>query len=53
LSIDGTGHFNFADMALFMSPYRVAGLTGPIDPQRAIQVTRVYTAAFFDTFLRG
>ena len=53
LSIDGTGHFNFADMALFMSPYRLAGMTGPIDPQRAIQITRVYTAAFFDTFLRG
>ena len=53
LSIDGTGHFNFADMALFMSPYRLAGMIGPIDPQRAIQVTRVYTAAFFDTFLQG
>jgi len=53
LSIDGTGHFNFADMALFMSPYRLAGVMGPIDPQRAIQVTRVYTAAFFDTFLQG
>jgi len=53
LSIDGTGHFNFADMALFMSPYRLAGMMGSIDPQRAIQVTRVYTAAFFDTFLRA
>ncbi len=58
LSIAGTLHFNFSDLPLRQVPllrplFMVAGIEGPIDPARALQVTNAYLVAFFDQYLKG
>jgi dienelactone hydrolase len=48
-------HYNFSDQALLSEPHlwRFVGAIGAIDPTRAIEVTRRYVRAFFDTHLKG
>jgi predicted dienelactone hydrolase len=55
LVLSGSSHYNFADSALLVEPHagRFLGMIGPIDPHRALDVTRRYIRAFFDTFLKG
>jgi predicted dienelactone hydrolase len=56
LTLSGAGHFNFFDQALLSEPtlarmFGAAGV-GPIDQVRALEVTRRYVRAFFDTHLK-
>ncbi len=54
LTLRGTRHFNFSDMALYYNPiYRLMGLLGSIDGQRGIAITRAYLTTFFDHYLQG
>jgi predicted dienelactone hydrolase len=57
LTLRGAGHFNFFDQALLNEPTlpRMLGVgtIGPIDQVRALEVTRRYVRAFFDTHLKG
>jgi predicted dienelactone hydrolase len=51
----GAEHFNFFDQALLTEPtlWRLFGAMGTIDQVRALEVTRRYVRAFFDTHLKG
>ncbi|MCL4561787.1 MAG: family membership [Chloroflexi bacterium] len=58
LSIAEAGHFNFTDLPLRQVPllrpfFIAAGLEGPIDPARGLQITNAYLVAFFDRYLKG
>lgn len=54
VTVMGTRHFNFTDYALLFEPaMHVAGLFGPINPQRGEEITRAYVGAFFDHELLG
>jgi len=48
LTIAGTDHGNFSDIALFVKPPR-----GATDPRRAHEIINTYTLAFFDQYIRG
>jgi dienelactone hydrolase len=55
LSLQGTGHFNFADRSLMAGRLglgRLLGFLGPIDGRRGITLTRTILTRFFDAFLR-
>ena len=52
ITIDGTSHLNFADVAVRSRLRRLAG-TGSIDPRRGLVVTGAYLVGFFDAVLRG
>ena len=53
--LQGSKHYNFADSALLSEPRaaRFLGTVGPIDRRRALEITRKYVRAFFDTYLKG
>ena len=55
LLLDGAAHFNFFDQALQSEPtlWRLVGALGPIDQTRALEVTRRYLRAFFDSHLKA
>ncbi|WP_236653661.1 alpha/beta hydrolase family protein [Streptacidiphilus melanogenes] len=62
IQLAGAAHLSFSDNEALVpeyarltgeSPYQVQQQFGTIDPDRAIQVQRVYLAAFFDQELRG
>jgi predicted dienelactone hydrolase len=55
LSIAGTKHFNFADLAVHSAPIALQLLRqlGPIDGARGVEIVRAYDLAFFDTYLHG
>ena len=50
----GAEHFNFFDQALLTEPtiWRWFGAMGSIDQARALEITRQYVRAFFDTHLK-
>lgn len=48
LTIDGTDHGNFSDLALFLRQP-----DGRTDPRRAHEIINAYTLSFFDQYLRG
>lgn len=52
--IEGSRHFNFIDSALLTSrPLgRATGSLGPIDPERALELTRAAVRRFFDVYLK-
>ncbi|MEH7356314.1 hypothetical protein V7150_22645 [Neobacillus drentensis] len=50
--IPGTFHVNFSDAPLFSPLMSWAGLTGPIDGDRANNIIDSYTLAFFDKYLK-
>jgi dienelactone hydrolase len=52
--LKGSSHFNFADASLLTEQHfaRWVGSIGPIDQRRALEVTRRYIRAFFDTYLK-
>ncbi len=58
LSIKGTRHFNFSDMALRLPPLssillRQLGYIGSIQPARGLEISNAYLVAFFDRYLKG
>jgi dienelactone hydrolase len=55
LLVRGAEHFNFFDQALLTEPtlFRMFGAIGSIDQARAVDLTRRYVRAFFDTYLKA
>ncbi len=52
VKINGTTHFDFADMTMFNVP-QINQILGKIKGQRAIDVVSRYTVGFFDKYLKG
>ena len=54
LLLHGAEHFNFFDQAILTQPtiWRLFGAMGSINQIRALEVTRRYVRAFFDTHLK-
>jgi hypothetical protein len=53
LFVNGTRHYNFADVVLWSSLLKSFGLLGSIDGQHMIDIMRDYVPAFFNQELRG
>ena len=51
--VPGMFHSNFTDIARWTPLFRVLGLAGPIDEQRAHGIVNAYSLAFFDRHLLG
>lgn len=50
----GLYHLNLTDAPLFLrAPLRALGLLGPVDVDRAHDIVKAYTLAFFDHHLKG
>ena len=52
VTLDGAYHYDFTDLSLISPLTKMLGLTGPISPERAHQIVRAYTLAFFDASLK-
>ena len=58
LSIKDTGHFNFSDLPLRLSPltrilFNKVGYIGSIRPERGLEISNAYLVAFFDQYLKN
>ncbi|MXQ55087.1 alpha/beta hydrolase family protein [Shimazuella alba] len=53
IMIPGTFHVNFTDASLYSPLMSWAGLTGPIDGDRANSIINSYTLAFFNKYLKS
>lgn len=52
IKINGTTHFDFADMTMFNVP-QINRILGEIKGKRAIDIVSRYTVGFFDKYLKG
>lgn len=46
------GHMNFSDEALISPIMKLLGMTGEINPYRALEITNDYITDFFDKYLK-
>ncbi len=53
VSVPGTFHSNFTDIARWTPMASLLGIAGPIDARRAHDIINAYSLAFFDRHLRG
>ena len=53
LFVNGTRHYNFADVVIWTSLLKSFGLLGSIDGYRMLDIMNDYVLAFFDQELRG
>ncbi|MFD7699813.1 hypothetical protein [Streptomyces caelestis] len=53
LTVAGAEHFTFTDLPVLAGRLGLSDPAAPLPGERARQLTRDYTAAFFDTHLRG
>lgn len=53
LTVAGAEHFTFTDLPVLADRLGLSDPAAPLPGERAWQLTRDYTAAFFDTHLRG
>jgi hypothetical protein len=53
LAVEGSAHYDFADLPLLSPAATALGLKGPIDGRRMLEIVQGYTLAFFDHHLRG
>ncbi|MHA1906021.1 MAG: alpha/beta hydrolase family protein [Candidatus Thorarchaeota archaeon] len=53
LFVNGTRHYNFADVVIWSSLLKSFGLLGSIDGNHMLDIMRDYVLAFFDQELRG
>lgn len=54
LTVRGTGHFNFTDLAIGFNPVaQRLGVLGSIDRTRGLRIASTYLVAFFDQTLKG
>lgn len=53
LMVNGFYHFNFTDLPLLSPLTRQMGFSGPINIQRAHQIIKTYSLAFFDQYLKN
>jgi hypothetical protein len=52
LTVAGAEHFTFTDLPVLADKLGLSGPAAPLSGERSWQLTRDYTAAFFDTHLR-
>lgn len=53
LYIENTEHLNFADVQFISPVFKMLGITGKIDPERANSVINAYMLDFFDVYLKN
>ncbi|CAM5606339.1 Alpha/beta hydrolase OS=Streptomyces alboniger OX=132473 GN=CP975_01355 PE=4 SV=1 [Streptomyces alboniger] len=53
LTVEGAEHFTFTDLPVLADRLGLSDPAAPLSGERSWQLTRDYTAAFFDTHLRG
>jgi predicted dienelactone hydrolase len=53
LTIEGSKHMNFQDVAVVMPGTKIIGMTGSISAQRMFQITNHYLLTFFGKYLNG
>ncbi|WP_432408154.1 hypothetical protein [Wukongibacter sp. M2B1] len=53
LYIEGTEHYNFADVQFLTPILKQIGMMGKISPKRAASIINVYTLDFFDKYLKN
>ena len=53
LYVNGTRHYNFADINVWTPLFRSFELLGSIDGYRMLQLLNDYTLSFFDEHLKG
>ncbi|MFF8986630.1 alpha/beta hydrolase family protein [Streptomyces globisporus] len=53
LTVSGAEHFTFTDLPVVAGRLGLSGPVAPLSGERSWRLTRDYTAAFFDTHLRG
>ena len=53
VSIDGTSHYDFADLPLLSPLAPQLGLKGPINGKRVTTIINDYLLSFFDMTLKG
>lgn len=53
LTVAGTTHLDFVDLALTMPLLKTLGLAGPIDARRTIEILNEVNLDFFDRYLKG
>ena len=53
ISIDGTGHYDFADLPLLSPLAPQLGLKGPINGKRVVTIVNDYLLSFFEATLNG
>ncbi len=51
--VTGVTHFNFFDFSIMSPLYKRLGVLGPMDGERALNLTEDYVLTFFDEHLRG
>jgi len=51
--IDNSEHLNFTDVQFFSPIFKMFGVTGKIDTERADSIVNAYTLDFFDRFLKN
>ncbi len=51
--VNGTRHYNFADVQIWSSLLKLFGWLGPIDGYRMLEIQNRYVLAFFDEALKG
>ncbi len=53
ITVRGTTHFDFTDLALYSPVLKFTRAFGPIDGHRMVEIINAYTLAFFDRYLKG
>jgi len=53
VTVEGSTHFSYTDFSIVAPGYKLAGLLGPIDGYRMLEITEAYVLAFFDKYLKG
>jgi len=53
LYIENTEHLNFADVQFISPVFKMLGITGKIDPERANSAINAYMLDFFDMYLKN
>ncbi|MGE7391174.1 alpha/beta hydrolase family protein [Streptomyces sp. NPDC004126] len=53
ITVDGTDHFGPTDFPFLRDRFGLSDPTAPLSGSRAVELTRTYTAAFFDQHLKG
>ncbi len=51
--VEGTKHYNFADVQFLTPILQQIGLTGNMNPKRAATIINMYTLNFFDQYLKN
>ena len=53
VTVRGTTHFDFTDLAFYSPAFKFTKTFGSIDKYRMVKILNSYTLAFFDEYLKG